>query len=107
MQDENRIRNRAYEIWEREGRPHGRDREHWHQARREIDDEGRASAGGKDDPAGRSAAARMPGADDGRGARAAGATSSGAEPRGATAGGGAGASPGAGVAPGSARRPGT
>jgi hypothetical protein len=27
-----RIRARAYEIWEEEGRPHGRDREHWQQA---------------------------------------------------------------------------
>jgi DUF2934 family protein len=31
-----RIRQRAYEIWEREGRPHGRDREHWRQAEAEL-----------------------------------------------------------------------
>lgn len=31
-----RIRARAYEIWEREGRPDGREHEHWDQARREI-----------------------------------------------------------------------
>jgi len=30
------IRKRAYEIWEREGWPHGRDREHWDQAAREV-----------------------------------------------------------------------
>jgi Protein of unknown function (DUF2934) len=27
--DQDLIRKRAYEIWEREGRPHGRDLEHW------------------------------------------------------------------------------
>lgn len=36
---EQRIRQRAYEIWEREGRPHGRDAEHWQQAAAEIDAE--------------------------------------------------------------------
>jgi hypothetical protein len=30
------IAKRAYEIWEREGRPHGRDREHWLKAVEEI-----------------------------------------------------------------------
>lgn len=30
------IANRAYQIWEREGRPHGRDQDHWHRAEREI-----------------------------------------------------------------------
>ena len=33
---EQRIRERAHQIWEEEGRPHGRDREHWEQASREI-----------------------------------------------------------------------
>ena len=33
------IGRRAYEIWEREGRPNGRDREHWFQAERELDSE--------------------------------------------------------------------
>ncbi len=33
---EARIRQRAYEIWQREGRPHGRDAEHWQQAEAEI-----------------------------------------------------------------------
>jgi hypothetical protein len=31
-----RIRVRAYQIWEQEGRPHGRDREHWHEAERQL-----------------------------------------------------------------------
>ena len=30
-----KIRKLAYEIWEREGRPHGRHERHWHQALRE------------------------------------------------------------------------
>ena len=40
MQDEERIRQRAHEIWEREGRPEGRHEEHWAQAHREIEAEG-------------------------------------------------------------------
>lgn len=31
-----KIEQRAYEIWEREGRPHGKALEHWHQAVAEI-----------------------------------------------------------------------
>jgi hypothetical protein len=30
------IRERAYAIWEEEGRPHGRDWEHWYRAMQEI-----------------------------------------------------------------------
>jgi hypothetical protein len=37
-----RIRERAYEIWQREGRPHGRDAEHWQRAEAEIEAEGQA-----------------------------------------------------------------
>ncbi|MCW2246848.1 hypothetical protein M2352_002439 [Azospirillum fermentarium] len=33
---EERIRRRAYAIWEREGRPDGRDADHWALAREEI-----------------------------------------------------------------------
>lgn len=36
---ERRIRERAYRIWEEEGRPHGRQEEHWRQASREVGDE--------------------------------------------------------------------
>ena len=32
-----RIRKRAHEIWEQEGRPHGKDGEHWERAQRELD----------------------------------------------------------------------
>ncbi|MGE5271694.1 MAG: DUF2934 domain-containing protein [Thiohalocapsa sp.] len=31
-----RIRERAYEIWEREGRPEGKSVEHWMQAEAEV-----------------------------------------------------------------------
>jgi hypothetical protein len=33
---ERRVRERAYAIWEREGRPQGREAEHWLEAEREI-----------------------------------------------------------------------
>ena len=33
---EEAIRRRAYDIWEAEGRPEGRDADHWHRARTEI-----------------------------------------------------------------------
>lgn len=33
---EHRIRDRAYEIWEREGRPEGKAETHWAQAEAEI-----------------------------------------------------------------------
>ena len=49
---EARIRERAYEIWVREGRPHGKDAEHWQKAAAEIAAESgaladRAAAGSK------------------------------------------------------------
>ena len=31
-----RIQRRAYELWETEGRPEGREQAHWHQAELEI-----------------------------------------------------------------------
>lgn len=36
MLDDDRIRQRAHEIWEREGRPLGREAQHWAEARAEI-----------------------------------------------------------------------
>lgn len=36
---ESLIRDRAYQIWESEGRPEGRDAEHWERARRELETE--------------------------------------------------------------------
>ena len=41
---ERRIQQRAYELWENEGRPHGREQDHWQQAEREIVGRGAASA---------------------------------------------------------------
>lgn len=45
---EHRIRERAYEIWEDEGRPQGREAQHWQQAATEFaeaQEEARASVG--------------------------------------------------------------
>ena len=36
---EDRVRERAYRLWEQEGRPHGRADQHWHQASQEVGDE--------------------------------------------------------------------
>ena len=36
---EHRIRERAYRIWEEQGRPHGRHEDHWRQASQETGDE--------------------------------------------------------------------
>lgn len=40
---QDRIRHRAHEIWEKQGRPHGADYQHWDQATREIDAEDAAA----------------------------------------------------------------
>ena len=36
---EERIRQRAYDLWQREGAPEGRDQDHWHEAAAQIDAE--------------------------------------------------------------------
>ena len=36
------IRDRAHAIWQEEGKPEGRDREHWERAAAEVDAEERA-----------------------------------------------------------------
>ena len=43
--DKQRIRERAYELWEREGRPHGRHIDHWVQAERETGGQGSEGLG--------------------------------------------------------------
>ena len=44
---EEEIRKRAYEKWEREGSPEGREKEHWAEAERELPDKsGAAQVGG-------------------------------------------------------------
>lgn len=35
--DDDRLRERAYQIWEREGKPDGRHEDHWQRARRELE----------------------------------------------------------------------
>ena len=42
-----RVFLRAYELWQREGCPHGRDVDHWVQAEREIAEEQRQTSGPK------------------------------------------------------------
>jgi hypothetical protein len=52
-QDSRRIQLRAYQIWEQEGRPHGRELEHWRQAEQQIEVEFRVGfpdATGDEDP---------------------------------------------------------
>jgi hypothetical protein len=44
-----RIRHRAYEIWEREGRHEGKHDEHWHRAAREIEGEAKPPRGKESD----------------------------------------------------------
>jgi hypothetical protein len=45
---ERRIRERAYRIWEDEGKPSGREKEHWRRARREIEEEDGFISGDQD-----------------------------------------------------------
>ena len=35
---EDRVRQRAYQIWEEEGRPEGREAEHWRRAEVEVEE---------------------------------------------------------------------
>jgi len=55
---ERRIEERAYELWEAEGYPHGKHEEHWHRAAREIDAETLATSTSK--PSSRRALRRAP-----------------------------------------------
>ena len=52
---EKQILNRAYEIWERNGRPEGREDEFWHQAEQELRAEEAAGARRPPRPAGNTA----------------------------------------------------
>ena len=49
---EDRIRARAYEIWQKEGSPEGRENDHWVEAEQELDAEntGAGSAVSHDTP---------------------------------------------------------
>jgi hypothetical protein len=51
--DRGRIEVLAYHIWEREGRPEGRDRDHWEEAEKQLEVEfrvGYPDATGNEDP---------------------------------------------------------
>jgi hypothetical protein len=43
QESEDSIRQRAYSLWESEGRPEGRADEYWHRARELVEDETRSS----------------------------------------------------------------
>lgn len=49
---ENRVRERAYLLWESDGKPHGRDVEYWERARQLIGTEDSASSLPMPNPAG-------------------------------------------------------
>jgi hypothetical protein len=60
-----RVQNRAYELWEKQGRPEGRHEEHWKQAEEEFSvEEGFASlpgsGGSQSDAPSKGAAKRKP-----------------------------------------------
>ncbi len=44
-----RVRIRAYHLWERDGRPHGRNDEYWAKALEEIRAEDRENTGERED----------------------------------------------------------
>ncbi|WP_288078843.1 DUF2934 domain-containing protein [Shinella sp.] len=46
---EEKIRKRAHELWQQEGRPDGKPDDHWYQAEREID-QGDGEIEGDDEP---------------------------------------------------------
>ncbi|RKE37183.1 hypothetical protein B0G76_3419 [Paraburkholderia sp. BL23I1N1] len=50
---EEKIRVRAYELWEKDGSPEGRADEYWEQARIQIDEEESGADGDGGDPKGR------------------------------------------------------
>ena len=48
QRDDEKIRQRAYEIWDREGQQEGRDQDYWLQAEHELRDEKIAAPSGED-----------------------------------------------------------
>jgi hypothetical protein len=45
---EEKIRHRAHQMWEEDGRPDGREAEHWERARREVDGDGNRDGDNRD-----------------------------------------------------------
>jgi hypothetical protein len=54
-EQQQRIAELAYRIWEQQGRPAGRDREHWEQARRELEGDSGNAVLSRPEPVGTSA----------------------------------------------------
>ena len=78
-----RIEQRAHEIWEAEGRPHGKHEEHWQRAEREITGGRGARAsgsGGKSTVASKSSASKPRAKTDASAKKTGGATSRAARP---------------------------
>jgi hypothetical protein len=46
---EDRIRKRAYQLWQQHGAPEGRAEEYWHRARQLIDEETSSTSNGRRD----------------------------------------------------------
>lgn len=61
---EERIKAKAHELWEADGKPEGRDRAHWEQAAKLIDEEERAVARASGDPEAASHAGKPTDSDD-------------------------------------------
>jgi len=47
---EERIKAKAHELWEADGKPEGRDRDHWEQAVKLVDEDERREARVKNNP---------------------------------------------------------
>ncbi len=45
--NDERVRVRAYELWEKDGRPHGRNDEYWEEALRQIQEQDRLPPTGR------------------------------------------------------------
>jgi hypothetical protein len=61
---EQRVRERAYHLWEADGKPHGRDVEFWQRAREQIAMEESAGAGLLDNPQNHPGSARETGIEE-------------------------------------------
>jgi hypothetical protein len=61
---EQRVRERAYLLWESEGKPHGRDVEYWERARELIGMEESSGAGLLPNPTGKDAPPRKTGVEE-------------------------------------------
>jgi hypothetical protein len=93
---ENLVQKRAHEIWEQEGRPHGRHEEHWRQAAEEVTREiermkadhqaGASDEGGAGEPAPKGRQRRTKAAGDTPAPRARKASKAGSADEEATAG---------------------